>query len=258
MFANWMTAVLAVLAASPILTSAAPAYPNSDKHLEKRDPVTVVNNCINSGQVALTFDDGPYLYESDVAGALGGSKGTFFLNGNNYDCIYNHVDEIRALHAAGHTLGSHGWSHKDMGQLSWDECHDELWRVEEAFIRILGLKPIYFRPPYGSISDTLLAALENRGYKKVFLWSEDSGDSLGASVASQKGVYDGVANSYPSPHIVLNHSPEPSTVFDTLPYAVSLLQNKGYQLVAVDTCMGSQGEWPYQWIGQPQSGSWQC
>ncbi|KAJ9112892.1 hypothetical protein QFC19_000447 [Naganishia cerealis] len=246
MFANWMTAALVVLAASPMLASAAPAPPNPNNQLQKRDPVQIVNNCIVNGQVALTFDDGPFLYETDIGNALGGSKATFFLNGNNYDCIYNHVDEIRALSDAGHTFGSHGWSHKDMGQLSWDEVHDELWRVEEAFIRILGFKPIYFRPPYGSISDTLLAALENRGYKKVFLWSEDTGDSLGASVDSQEGVYNGIADSYPSPHLVLNHSPLSSTAFETVPYAVNLLKNRGYQLVAVDTCMGSQGEWPYQ------------
>ncbi|KAJ9117708.1 hypothetical protein QFC24_006422 [Naganishia onofrii] len=117
MIPNWMTAALAVLAASPIMVHAAPARPNPENHLAKRAWPTVVNNCVNSGQVALTFDDGPYLYENDIAGALGGSKATFFLNGNNYDCIYNHVDEIRALSAAGHTLGSHGWSHKDMSQL---------------------------------------------------------------------------------------------------------------------------------------------
>ncbi|KAJ9113016.1 hypothetical protein QFC22_006112, partial [Naganishia vaughanmartiniae] len=237
-----------------MLTTAAPAPPNPDNHLAKRAWPTIVNNCVNSGQVALTFDDGPYLYESNIGAALGGSKATFFLNGNNYDCIYNHVDEIRALSAAGHTFGSHGWSHKDMSKLSWDECHDELWKVEQAFIRILGFaspascpqyKPrivlIHFirtyRPPYGSISNTLLSALENRGYKKVFLWSEDTGDALGDSVSSQKGVYNGIANSYPAPHIVLNHSPIASTAYDTVPYAVSLLKNKGYQLVAVDTCM---------------------
>ncbi|KAJ9117709.1 hypothetical protein QFC24_006423 [Naganishia onofrii] len=246
MFAKWMTTALTVLAASPLLTIAAPAPVDPDNHLTKRAWPTIVNNCVNSGQVALTFDDGPYLYESNIGAALGGSKATFFLNGNNYDCIYNHVNEIRALSAAGHTFGSHGWSHKDMSKLSWDECHDELWKVEQAFIRILGVKPIYFRPPYGSVSNTLLSALENRGYKKVFLWSEDTGDSTGGSVASQKGVYNSIANSYPAPHIVLNHSPIASTAYDTVPYAVSLLKNKGYQLVAVDTCMGSQGEWPYQ------------
>jgi hypothetical protein len=42
-----------------------------------------------------------------------------------------------------HTLGSHTWSHKDLTTLSYDELHDEFYRVEEAFIRILGKKPLY-------------------------------------------------------------------------------------------------------------------
>lgn len=46
----------------------------------------------------------------------------------------------------GHTLGSHTWSHKDMTTLTYDEIHDELYRVEEAFIRILGKKPLYVSP----------------------------------------------------------------------------------------------------------------
>lgn len=33
------------------------------------------------------------------------------------------------------TLGNHGWSHKNFQTLSWDQAHDELWRVEEAFIK---------------------------------------------------------------------------------------------------------------------------
>lgn len=33
---------------------------------------------------------------------------------------------------------------------------------------------------------------------------------------------------------------------DTLiPYAVKRLEAVGYSLVAVDTCLGSDGEWPY-------------
>jgi hypothetical protein len=41
----------------------------------------------------------------------------------------------------------------------------ELEKVEQAFIRILGLKPLYFRPPYGSINDQVLQVLGQRGYK---------------------------------------------------------------------------------------------
>lgn len=41
-------------------------------------------------------------------------------------------------------------------------------------IKILGLKPLYFRPPYGAYNDLVLKVLAQRGYKKVFLWSDDS------------------------------------------------------------------------------------
>ena len=44
--------------------------------------------------------DGPYDYEQDIANSLNGGKATFFLNGNNYVCIYDRIDQVRALHAA--------------------------------------------------------------------------------------------------------------------------------------------------------------
>lgn len=134
-----------------------------------------------------------------------------------------------------------------------------------------------FRPPYGETSGTLYAALENRGYKskhecafsqhamltsspELFLWSDDSGDTTGASAQQSKDVYNNVANSYPAPHIILNHETKDQTVFDVIPYAVPLLKNRGYQLVSVDTCLGSEGEWPYQYVGPPQQrdASWHC
>jgi len=226
---------------------------------ERQSGVQTVRNCNNQGQVALTFDDGAYIYERDVAGALNGGKGTFFLNGNNYDCIYNHVDEIRYLDSQQHTLGSHTWSHKDLTTLSYDELHDEFWRVEEAFIRILGKKPLYFRPPYGSINDLVLQVAGERGYKKAILWSDDTEDASGSSVGFQQGIMDGVINSYPSPHMVLQHSVLDTTA-GVVGYAAGQLQGKGYDLVAVDVCLGSDGEYPYQYVGEPgvQDGSWTC
>lgn len=135
-----------------------------------------------------------------------------------------------------HTLGSHTWSHKDLTTLSYDELHDEFWRVEEAFIRILGKKPLYvsffslsdswyssssfpihhfsfrfscwsqFRPPYGSYSDLVLQVAAERGYKKAILWSDDTEDASGSTIEFQHQTMDGVINSYPETHIVLQHS----------------------------------------------------
>jgi len=41
-------------------------------------------------------------------------------------------------------------------------------------------------------------------------------------------------------------------------YAAGQLQGKGYQLTAVDVCLGSDGEYPYEYVGEPQQGSWTC
>lgn len=54
----------------------------------------------------------------------------------------------------------------------------DLNKLETAFIKILGRKPLYFRPPYGSYDDRVLNVLAQRGYKKVFLWTDDTRESL--------------------------------------------------------------------------------
>lgn len=244
-----LSAVVSLLA----VTGLAVAAPT----VERQSGVQVINNCYQQGQVALTFDDGPFNYEYDTHNALNGGKGTFFFNGNNYGCIYDRADVLRFLDSQSHTLGSHTWSHRDMTTLSYDEIHDELWRVEEAFIRILGKRPLYFRPPYGSYNDLVLQVLSERGYKKLFLWSDDTQDASGASVGAQQAVMDGVINSYPQPKMVLQHSVLGSTP-GVVGYAAGQLQGRGYQLVSVDTCLGSDGEWPYEYVGEPQQGSWSC
>ncbi|KAI5449809.1 hypothetical protein NCC49_004021 [Naganishia albida] len=229
-------------------------------HNRPTEGCQVVRNCREEGQVSLTFDDGMFLhYETSIADTFGdGEKATFFLNGNNWDCIYNHADEIRALYDAGHTLGSHGWSHKHMDTLSWEEINDELARVEEAFIRILGVKPKLFRPPYGDWNDLLLSALSARNYTSMVLWNTDVEDGKGASVAAQRGTMDHVAHSFPSPHIVLAHSVHETSALQVTPYAVDTLRKSGYELVGMDTCLGVDAGCAYEYIGERQEGDWTC
>lgn len=59
----------------------------------------IIKTCKNTGTFALTFDDGPYIYEDQLSDFLISHKihGTFFVNGYNFDCIYdqNIVDQLR-------------------------------------------------------------------------------------------------------------------------------------------------------------------
>ena len=251
MFAS-LIALLPLLALTPSLTLAAPAVPAT---LSKR-AVGTVRNCNTQGQIAITFDDGPFQYDNDLLNTLGDNKATFFINGQNYGCIYDYADDLKRMSAAGHTIGSHTWSHKDLTTLSWDQLHDEFYRVEDAMTKILGLKPKYFRPPFGKYNDQVLQVAAQRGYTKMILWSDDTQDASGAPVWQSKQTYDNINGQ--SGRIVLNHNVIPGTVYDVVPHALSVTGS--LQKVSIDTCLGSEGEWPYYWVQNPgnRDGSWTC
>ncbi|GAA97177.1 carbohydrate esterase family 4 protein [Mixia osmundae IAM 14324] len=255
-------------AADPLIPNKGNVHPASDtgsrlgaRRLKRGGSATVYSTCTTSGTFALTYDDGPYLYESKIVSYLNAHnvKASFFLNGNNYGCIYDQADSMKAAFQAGHLIGSHTWTHADITKLSASELNKQLDLVENAFRKILGIKPKWFRPPYGAYNQAALDVLGNRGYS-VAMWSLDSGDSTGASPASSDAQFDSQANQYPSPGIALSHETLATTAGDTTEHAVTVLQKAGYRLVSVPECLGmSSGSW-YEVIGAPgtRDNTWTC
>jgi peptidoglycan/xylan/chitin deacetylase (PgdA/CDA1 family) len=250
-FLTFLSASIGFLAFSTSVTAASVA---------PRQLAEVVYNCKNSNTVALTFDDGPWVYSYDASKALvaAGAKGTFFLNGNNYQCIYDDAEiaRVKHLYDHGHQIASHTWSHKNLTTLSWDQVHDEMWRVEQALQRILGIKPAFMRPPYGSYNDNVRAVSAVRG-QKVAIWDFDSRDSAGATPAESKALYDNIISQHPNTILALNHETYERTVHEVLPYAIGKLQSAGYKLVTLAECLGEDA---YQSIGTPgtKDSSWTC
>jgi peptidoglycan/xylan/chitin deacetylase (PgdA/CDA1 family) len=227
--------------------------------LTERAPLPqVITQCTVPKTAAITFDDGPYAYLYDISKALvaAGAKGTFFFNGDNLGCIYapENVKRIKYAYAQGHQIASHTWAHKNLSTLSWDETHNEFWRVEQALQRIIGVTPAFMRPPYGSYNDLVRQVAANRG-QKVTMWDFDSGDSLGLTPAQSKQAYTDLANRHPSTVLALNHEIHERSAHEVLPHAISVLKGHGYKLVTVAECLGQK---PYQSVGAPQSGSWSC
>ena len=119
---------------------------NSTLLLEQRAPLAAVyTKCSKANTVAITFgtslassdssaaaktlrvsDDGPYNYNADIVNTLNknGAKGTFFVNGNNYQSITSaaNVQRLKAAYGAGHQIASHTWAHKDLNTLSKAQC----------------------------------------------------------------------------------------------------------------------------------------
>jgi peptidoglycan/xylan/chitin deacetylase (PgdA/CDA1 family) len=70
---------------------------------------TILTHCSVPGTIALTFDDGPYIYTAQILDTLAqhGARATFFLNGRNKGRIDQFPDLVRRTHQEGHQLGSH-------------------------------------------------------------------------------------------------------------------------------------------------------
>jgi peptidoglycan/xylan/chitin deacetylase (PgdA/CDA1 family) len=208
---------------------------------KKRAPFQVINSCTVPNTAALTFDDGPYVYLYDISKALvaAGAKGTFFFNGNNYGCIYTEDNAKRVKYAydKGHQIASHTWSHANLSSLSWDQLHNEFWRVEEAFQKIVGVTPAFMRPPYGAYNELVKAVADLR-HQDLVVWDFDSGDSVGATTAQSKASYDQLIAQHPSTILALNHEVYQQTAQVIVPYVIQKLQAAGYKLVTVAECVG--------------------
>ncbi|KAF9257446.1 carbohydrate esterase family 4 protein [Marasmius fiardii PR-910] len=232
----------------------------SPTHSHSKRDFTVYKSCTKPNQIALTFDDGPWVNLRGISDAFtkAGAKATFFWNGNNYGCIYDQdrVPDMQYAYKAGHQIASHTWSHADLTTLSNEQLVDTMYRVDEALVKILGVLPGFMRPPYGNTNHNVESISFSRN-QSVALWDQDTGDADGASVESSKGVYDKVVKDKRSNALILEHETHDTTANDLVPYAINLFQSKGYQLVTFAECIGAQ---PYQAIGQPQQrdSSWTC
>lgn len=216
--------------------------------------------CTVPNTVALTFDDGPYTYQNDLINLLNKEKvkGTFFLNGNNWLCIYNDplAKSVKRAYDSGHQIASHTWSHKDLTTLTWDQVHDEMWRAEQAIQRITGATPAFVRPPYGNYSDLVLEAAGARGLT-VSNWDFDSEDGKSATVERQKALYDAAVLARPSTILSLEHEVHATSVYEVLPYAITKLRAAGYRFVTVAECLNMK---PYSSVRAPavRDASWVC
>jgi peptidoglycan/xylan/chitin deacetylase (PgdA/CDA1 family) len=199
---------------------------------------------------------GPYDYLRQISDAFtnAGAKASFFFNGNNWDCIYNskRVNDIKYAYAAGHMIASHTWSHPHLTQLKQQaQVQDEMYRMEEALSKILGVLPAFMRPPYGEFNNNIEQIAAQRG-QTLALWDWDTGDADGNSTAASEKLYRQIVNEHANNAVVLEHEtirmsfhppswlrpPNDSfTIFivestaNTLvPYAINLFQSNGYNV----------------------------
>lgn len=183
--------------------------------------------------IALTFDDGPSVYTTPrLLDTLKnrGVKATFFVLGT---MAQRAPDLLRREVAEGHEVASHTPYHNQLTLLSAAQVRAEALEMDRIFTEILGTRPPFTRPPYGSFNAMVGEALG----QPMILWSVDPQDwkDRNASVVCSR-----VVSATREGSIILVHDIHATTV-DAVPCIVDTLRSYGYEFVTVSELAASRG-----------------
>ena len=183
--------------------------------------------------IALTFDDGPGPYTAHLLDVLDqyGAKATFFLIGSK---VSSQANVVRSIHARGHQLGNHSWSHPELPKLPVDQIAGEIDRTNDAIKQATSVTPAILRPPYGAVNGVVLEQLRLRGMSSI-LWSVDTRDwaDRNSDIVCSRAV----AGARPGA-IILMHDIHQTSV-GAVPCILNALKQQGYSFVTVQGLLGN-------------------
>lgn len=219
-------------------------------------------NCKVPKTVALTYDDGPNIYTSDLLDMLDSfnAKATFFVTGINSN--KGSIDDPnlpwrslinRMLHS-NHQIASHTWAHQDLDALSAAQRLSQMVKNEMALRNIFGGFPTYMRPPYSRCSEQsgCVRDMNDLGYHVAYFdvdtddYNNDSPDLIQRS----KDNFDNAiasAKPYGGPLLVIAHDVHEQTVYNLTPHMLQGIYAAGYKAVTLGECLGDGPENWYRW-----------
>ena len=133
-----------------------------------------LSNAAATKKIALTFDDGPWEYTSQVLSILDqyDVDATFFVIGEE---VGPNAALLQAEVAKGHLVENHSFTHPDLTTLSDAQIRSELLQTSNAIFAATGTQPAYYRPPYGSY-DARVEGIANSLGLQTAVWTADTND----------------------------------------------------------------------------------
>ncbi len=181
--------------------------------------------------IALTFDDGPSLYTSDVLDILEqyNIQATFMMLGMQ---IEKYGDVISRMVAAGHTIGNHTYSHIHLSESTTDEAIAQ-FSATDSLLEEYGVTSSVIRFPYGDYTSELLTAVN----KPQIYWDVDSRDW---ESQDPETIITTIYSELQPGCIVLMHDIYAETV-EALGTLLPSLIADGYEPVNIETLAASKG-----------------
>lgn len=202
--------------------------------IDSGDAMIVVRRPATSADklVALTFDDGPSPGQTEKVLAIlkhENVRATFFMLGSQVRKAPRLASRVAT---EGHAIGTHSNTHVELTELKPDAIRKDIGGGIDAIVAATGVRPVWFRPPYGDVNGTVRAqarALDVR----VALWDIDTLDWTKPGVHK---LYRNAVRSTTSHDVVLMHDGGGSRkqTIEALPIIIRDLRGKGFTFVTLD------------------------
>lgn len=185
-------------------------------------------------RVALTFDDGPDPeFTARVLDLLGhaGVPGTFFVVGER---AAGAPDLVRAMVAAGHEVGNHTWSHRNLWTCGPRRTATEIRRSHELIAELAGRPPALFRPPWGAVNLAMFPVLRKLGARCVFWSIQPEGlRPVDAATQAARVIRRAGAGAIVDLHDAEGTPRAPARLIEALPLIIDGVRERGYGFATV-------------------------
>ncbi|TDZ29323.1 putative peptidoglycan-N-acetylglucosamine deacetylase [Colletotrichum spinosum] len=208
--------------------------------------------CVNDGDVAITYDDGPYIYTEAMLDAFKahGAVATWYITGNNIGkgmINVNYRSLIQRMVAEGHQIASHTWSHENLDQMTLSQRKNQMVFNEIAFTDILGFYPTYMRPPFSICGSECQNQMVDLGYHITYFDLDTQGylhtdpSQIGVSL----GIWDAamVARSpCNASYLHIEHDIHQQIAQVLTPHILDSIVANGWKAVTVGECLADPPE----------------
>ncbi|GJJ75728.1 peptidoglycan-N-acetylglucosamine deacetylase [Entomortierella parvispora] len=213
------------------------------------DDPAKIDTCIKPGVVALTFDDGPGLYNTQLLALLARKnvKATFYIIGKNAaEPQFSTV--LKSVVDAGHQLASHTYSHDNLDNMDAAKIREEMTSTSDLIFKQTGLRVAYMRAPEGNcLTPTCIGVMNELGLV-ISHWNVDTHDwkftSLTPEAATDKSLEEinkvVIAESNPAvdSFVLLEHEIHKFSVELLAERVIDSIAAKGYKFVTMEECIG--------------------
>jgi len=182
-------------------------------------------------EIALTFDDGPNPYYTPQVLAIlkqYGVKATFFDVGY---LVADYPNIVRQEYIQENVVANHSWSHPNLTYFSAQAIQSQLTSTTNIIQATIGVRPTFFRPPYGAINNTVLAQARNLHYTTV-LWD---GSAQDWNLPGVNVIVGRILHYARDGAILLLHDGggNRAQTVAALPIIIAILKSRGYRFVTL-------------------------